>query len=294
MSEKVIHSSSIALRVRTIIEEASFQILLISPYFDPWKSLHKSILDAVKRGVKCTIIIRSNETIKENVKEIILEFINAGVKIRESERLHAKLYLSEKSIILTSMNLLESSATDSIEVGMEFTDDSENSRLLRKQADDIFDHSKDSRFTSIPPQPTLSNSGDTSFHFDGSSSSSTSFSTPFTAKKSCDLKESLLPSSPSMKTSDTISFEMFLEGYDVYEIAKIRSFREQTIVEHLIKNMPHEAITFDKFMTLDIYNSIKDVFVLYGTGITLKTAKSHLPNTITYDQIKIAKALSFT
>ena len=81
MNEKVIHPSSIALRIRVIVEESSVRLLLISPYFDPWKSLQKSILVAVKRGVECMIIIRSDEKIKESVRNIFIFYFGINYQI---------------------------------------------------------------------------------------------------------------------------------------------------------------------------------------------------------------------
>ncbi|PZR04351.1 MAG: hypothetical protein DI536_34375 [Archangium gephyra] len=51
----------------------------------------------------------------------IIELVAKGMHLLQSKDLHAKVYASEKASLVTSLNLLESSFNNSIEVGVWFT-----------------------------------------------------------------------------------------------------------------------------------------------------------------------------
>ena len=87
------------------------------------------------------------------------------------------------------------------------------------------------------------------------------------------------------------TLELFNQNKSIPEIAKEMQMTKQTIYNHIVKNIPNEAITFDKFMTLEEYNSIIEIIKYIEKDSTLKNIKERLPKSISYEQIKIAKKL---
>jgi ATP-dependent DNA helicase PIF1 len=95
------------------------------------------------------------------------------------------------------------------------------------------------------------------------------------------------------KTTDKISLEMFMEGKSIDEIAMTRRIKPETVMEHLLSNMPNEAITYDKFMNTETYDYIKDAYHVLGSDSSLKVIKDHLPRYVSYTQIKVVRNLLF-
>ena len=91
--------------------------------------------------------------------------------------------------------------------------------------------------------------------------------------------------------TDKITLNMFLSGLKIDEIAKNRSIKESTIVEHIIKNIDHPQITWNKFMNETEYMQIKKAFELMGINVSLKQIKGYVSKDISNDKISIVKEL---
>ena len=119
-----------------LVERASKRLILISPYFRPWDRLTEAIKTAREvRGIPVLLLVRAPEAESSDV-EALKEMRDAGVVVASLNRLHAKLYITHGEAILSSMNLLKSSALDSWEVGVRVTakDDGELLQALIAQA----------------------------------------------------------------------------------------------------------------------------------------------------------------
>ena len=66
---------------------------------------------------------------------------------------------------------------------------------------------------------------------------------------------------------------------------------KNTIYNHILKNIPNEAITFDKFMSLEEYNSIIEIIKNIKEDTKLKIIKDRLSKNISYEKIKIVKKI---
>ena len=91
--------------------------------------------------------------------------------------------------------------------------------------------------------------------------------------------------------TDKITLNMFLSGLKIDEISKNRGIKESTIVEHIIKNIEHPQITWNKFMNENEYNQIKKAFELMGINVSLKQIKGYVSKDICNDKISIVKEL---
>lgn len=106
----------------SIINEAEFQLILISPYI----KLHDSYKEALQKRVnddKLEIIIVFGKNKENKLKSLsnqdfifFKQFKN--ITIRYCERLHAKIYANDSYSLMTSMNLHSFSAENNIESGI--------------------------------------------------------------------------------------------------------------------------------------------------------------------------------
>lgn len=98
-----------------IIHEAQKELVLVSPYVNltQWKQLATALTAARDRGVRITFYIRydaGNPASKEQVEAL-------GITPQLVPWLHAKFYFNETNGLITSLNLLGSSNSNSIEIG---------------------------------------------------------------------------------------------------------------------------------------------------------------------------------
>jgi hypothetical protein len=101
--------------VMSLIDCAQKRLVLVSPFIDLWPGLVTALKRAETRGVEITLIARGGDT-KEKNQRALRQVRNVCRYVGFVERLHAKVYLNEAKAILTSMNLVQSSALNSIEI----------------------------------------------------------------------------------------------------------------------------------------------------------------------------------
>ena len=111
--------------VRRLIKEAREEIIIVSPYNKFWINLKDDLHDALERGVAVSLIYRKGENLSD-IKWLEKE----GATVLPVERLHSKLYVNETTALVTSMNLVESSAINSKEICARF-DGPEREELVR-------------------------------------------------------------------------------------------------------------------------------------------------------------------
>ncbi|HLL55892.1 MAG TPA: phospholipase D-like domain-containing protein, partial [Myxococcaceae bacterium] len=107
----------------TLIRDAEEAVVLISPYvsISKLRDLIREIQVARQRKIEVTLFIRAEDgstRVSETNAASLVELSRLGVEVRQVQDLHAKLYLSEKYAIVTSLNLLESSINNSLEIAM--------------------------------------------------------------------------------------------------------------------------------------------------------------------------------
>jgi phosphatidylserine/phosphatidylglycerophosphate/cardiolipin synthase-like enzyme len=112
---KILQPHKISPEIIDIIYEAKEHLVIVSPYvnFSNWDRLATELKNALKKGVKIDFFVRNepeNSKSWEQVSEL-------GITPRLVLNLHAKFYHNEKNGIISSMNLLSSSNSNSIEIG---------------------------------------------------------------------------------------------------------------------------------------------------------------------------------
>lgn len=106
-----------------IVREARQQLTLVSPYNRHWGHLKREIEAAQRRGVKIAAYYRAEDPGHAPEYE--------GAAVFPVRMLHAKIYANESVALVTTMNLLETSAAYSREVGFLVRDP-----RLRQEIDD--------------------------------------------------------------------------------------------------------------------------------------------------------------
>lgn len=127
-----------------LIKESEKYLILISPYVTLWGHLEEEIESAILRKVKVQLYYRSDK--EEEYLDTLHPLKQMGVKLFNIDNLHAKLYLSEKKAIMSSMNLVDYSSKNSKEIGL-ITDDLELLNQFNIYSKELFSKSFKSRKT---------------------------------------------------------------------------------------------------------------------------------------------------
>ena len=105
------------------------------------------------------------------------------------------------------------------------------------------------------------------------------------------VKKSLCKKS-SKKPSHEITMELFSEGQTIEEICKDRDLKMGSIIAHLIKNMPHPLIKWDKFMTKSEYDEIVKCIDVMGNDTAFNIIKRNVSSRISYEKIRLVRAFN--
>lgn len=116
MGHKLLVNHQISPAIVDLILEARQRVDLVSPYLEPWTHLMQQIDTADKRGVKISMYFRHDKI--EAYRELCADLTRFGVDLYAVQFLHSKIYANEGSCILTSMNLVDFSASNSEEFGL--------------------------------------------------------------------------------------------------------------------------------------------------------------------------------
>ena len=120
-------------KLLALIREARDWVWLVSPYLDLWGHLKDTIRLAVSKGVRVIVIVRADE--KTLLGEDVRWLTQNSVTVAVSENLHAKIYMSEQTVLVGSMNLTEYSTNNSREIAL-IVQDQEVAREIRKYVTD--------------------------------------------------------------------------------------------------------------------------------------------------------------
>jgi phosphatidylserine/phosphatidylglycerophosphate/cardiolipin synthase-like enzyme len=123
VSSPIYTDGKVSDAVLDLVEQAQHEVVLVSPYNKFWDHLRDKLQIAINRGVQITAIYRTDD---EKSRTDIDWLGSKGATVYAVEKLHAKIYLSDSTVIVTSMNLLESSSKNSKELAVRIDD--ENSK----------------------------------------------------------------------------------------------------------------------------------------------------------------------
>lgn len=111
---QLIKPRQISGEIMTLIEEADERVILITPYFrvGNWHKMLNVLRGLLHKPIQVEVYIRRGEIDSLN------EVRNIGFEPIEVPNLHTKLYLNEKVGIVSSMNILHSSDSNSLDIAL--------------------------------------------------------------------------------------------------------------------------------------------------------------------------------
>lgn len=155
---KYLRTSSISAELENLIREAREKVYIISPYLKLSDSIKELLNDKEREKVDVRIIFGKQEL---NPTEMAYLQSLKYVKLFFSKNLHAKCYLSESKMIITSMNLYEFSQQNNREMGILIIKDDAHDRVIYEDAwkdiDSIMHNADDFSYVKAPAKPILSN-----------------------------------------------------------------------------------------------------------------------------------------
>ena len=130
-------SDDLNKELRKIIEEADDKLTIISPYIDLSKKFSNALLQVSKRKTKVTIISRYEEKkLSKKDEELYNALVDRGFELYLVDRLHSKLYFTQRKGILASVNFYKSSQQHNEEVGI-VTDERSMIGEFERYAEDL-------------------------------------------------------------------------------------------------------------------------------------------------------------
>ena len=134
---KFLNTRKAVAAIEDLIKEADVKLILISPYLKLSKDF-KELLTYRNSRDKITTVIFGKQELKpdemkflESLRFVILKF---------NEDLHAKCYVNDKQMIITSLNLYEFSMANNKEMGVLIDLDDSNDKSLYDEAQNEIDY----------------------------------------------------------------------------------------------------------------------------------------------------------
>ena len=124
---EIINPNEIGSKISTLIIEAKEKFVAVTPYINirNWKKITTNIQKAIDRGVDVEIYYR-----EFNNQYDLTQLLDLGVQLFLIPNLHTKLYFNENSLIVSSMNLIESSDLNSLDLAI-LIENQENQNKIR-------------------------------------------------------------------------------------------------------------------------------------------------------------------
>ena len=119
---ELLNTTELNYRIENLFRETNNYLIILSPYLDITKKLEIILKDS---SSKIVIIYRECKNIEYYKKEL------SNIVFFQSKSLHAKAYISNKTTIISSLNLYEYSQINNFELGIMFENDIER-KLFEK------------------------------------------------------------------------------------------------------------------------------------------------------------------
>jgi phosphatidylserine/phosphatidylglycerophosphate/cardiolipin synthase-like enzyme len=124
--ESVFLDDEVLPQILQVVRDSSRLVTFVTPYVRLWGHLQSAIDEAIDRGVAISFVVRAGERNQSEQLEWLREH---GVKVYEVPHLHAKVYLNERTVLVSSMNITEKSTTNSLEFAMIVQSESDAKKL---------------------------------------------------------------------------------------------------------------------------------------------------------------------
>ena len=117
----------VTLRIQSIVEGATKAVILVTPYVKLWGHMKAALERAVKRRIDVRFLIRREP---DAIGHDDLHWLMAnGIKIYDLPGLHAKIYMNEMEVLISSMNITSSSTINSMEIAIRLVNPRDRKRV---------------------------------------------------------------------------------------------------------------------------------------------------------------------
>jgi phosphatidylserine/phosphatidylglycerophosphate/cardiolipin synthase-like enzyme len=129
-SDQLLRNHQLSAAIIDLIQDAREYVFLVTPYFRSWPLLDRALHVASRQEKNIVLILRDIPDNHRLMRQLNADF---GFDVILIANLHTKLYLSERSVIVTSMNLYDASQENNYEVGYQIR----NQRTAKEFKDEI-------------------------------------------------------------------------------------------------------------------------------------------------------------
>jgi len=154
-TQKIVYvDDEVAVKILDIIQEAKKFLIIVTPYIKlrDWRHVQGSLDRVLKSGVKVAAVVRlENGVLVQSDTEDVTWLLQNGVDVRGVEYLHAKIYLNEREVLVTSMNLHQFSANNSLEIGLAIRDKDSEAQVRKYVTQTLMGQAK--RMGNLLPEP---------------------------------------------------------------------------------------------------------------------------------------------
>lgn len=148
---KYLRTSSISAELENLIRDARKELYIISPYLKLSDNVKELLNDKEREKVEVRIVFGKQELAPAEMS--YLEGLSY-VRLYFSKNLHAKCYLNEDKMIISSMNLYEFSQQNNREMGILIDRSNEQDKTVyddaTKDIDSIIHNSEDFSYAKVP------------------------------------------------------------------------------------------------------------------------------------------------
>ncbi len=112
---KFLRTAGASDQLEDLIMKAKERIILISPYLQISKTLQQRLSEASEKSISIKLVFRTDK-LTHDQKKILISLPN--VELHSLDSLHAKCYMNEDKMVITSMNMYEHSENKNREMGV--------------------------------------------------------------------------------------------------------------------------------------------------------------------------------
>lgn len=136
MMGRILKTAEISTEVIKLIQDSREYCYLVTPYFQPWALLERALDEAKQRQRRVTMIARVDDQKPHQIRHLEEYQKRFAFELIELNKLHMKLYVSERAAVMGSMNLLDGSQTKNHEIAYLFDDARMAKRFLHDVIED--------------------------------------------------------------------------------------------------------------------------------------------------------------
>lgn len=110
--ESVFLDNQVPDEILKIVTNASREVVFVTPYLGLWVHLENAVEEAIARGVSVSFVVRAGE---RKQAEDLKWLRDHKIHVHEAPNLHAKIYLNESDVLVSSMNIYGHSTINSLD-----------------------------------------------------------------------------------------------------------------------------------------------------------------------------------